>query len=551
MKKNFNSLRKSVWVLSAVLVLSSCNQEWNDHYSYKTGNNGSAKNIVETIEDIEGSENFIKALQTTYLVNSKGNRYESYYELFSEDQFLTVWLPSDGSITPEEWAYYTKKGKTPEENADVAKKFIMNHVARFKHPVGADTEGKVYMLSDKSYKMNAEGISGVPFKETNIRCTNGILHKLNGTIKFLPNIYDFLVSDPKYGPMLGKWLDQYTIEEIDNERSVASGINDEGEMMYIDSVMIKSSILLSKYGFINEEDSDYALVIPNPTVFAEQYERIKKFYEYAPAEKSRDSLQEFWTKSAMLTDMVFNMNKHVNRHPNDSVISTLFSKSERMTYTQPYHVFYNPYDETNGLFKSDIEDSIVCSNGIIYVKKSWPFADTLTFLRPIKVEAENVRLSGFVLNPRTVYSVFGKRYQNLHVMEISKEGIHNWQAKYYIDNTLKAKYQVKYVVVPNSEKRKPNMLFHQVLFRRAMDFERLIYPLDEDGYEDFYWPYWEDLYDIDTINVGEPTLFPYCNYKSNEDRVQFQLSSEMGNEDLQDFTSVVWLDCIILEPVVE
>ena len=118
MKNYFNLLKKSVWVVSALCLFSSCNDVWNEHYSTDSSIVPD-KNLVERIEGIEGSENFIQALKTTKMFNGNKIIDLTYYDFLSSDQFLTVWMPSLGSISEDEWAKYTKEGKTYQEHKDV------------------------------------------------------------------------------------------------------------------------------------------------------------------------------------------------------------------------------------------------------------------------------------------------------------------------------------------------------------------------------------------------------------------------------------------------
>ena len=128
MKNYFKKLTRSVWVVSAILVLASCESDvWKDHYNYKSDSNAPVSSLAETIESIPGSANFVKALKTTFMFNGDKQLFISYWEFLDGDQFLTVWLPS--GISEEEWAEYTKENKTQEENKKVGSQFIMNHIA--------------------------------------------------------------------------------------------------------------------------------------------------------------------------------------------------------------------------------------------------------------------------------------------------------------------------------------------------------------------------------------------------------------------------------------
>ena len=415
-------------------------------------------------------------------------------------------------------------------------------------------------MSDKSFRSTGDLMGHVGYTKTNIRCTNGILHCLDGTLVYRPSLYEYITGLSQtvpsesgkiydYQTRLGDWFDKYTLEDVDEKKSVAGDIDDEGVVQYIDKVIIKSSILMKKFGFISVEDSNYALVLPTPAVWDSVYDTVKYYYTYNEIEEARDSMQEFWTNSAMLTDVFFNMN--IQNHPKDSVTSTLFRWAERMSEKIPYHVYQKPY-AANGLF-ADRLDSVICSNGIIYIKDFWPFVDSLTFRRPIKIEAEDERISGVTTNPRTINYLGGRRFNNLRVMEISK-ATSAWEADYTIEDNLRGKYLVKLVIFPNTVVAMPNLI-HPVVSYTA-DIKSEILPNGEKKYKK--GPRWillndtvgRDLTKIDTVVIG-PVEFPYSNYNNKPGRVTVTLKSAINNSNEDMFSNKVWLDCIILEPVIE
>ena len=109
MKRYFNSLRKSVLVGSAVLALASCN-DWKDHYSYDSSYNGSELlTVAEYIESLEGTQDFIDALSSTYMFNGDKLTLDTYWDLLKGDQFITVWVPNKDKVDADDWAKYKKE----------------------------------------------------------------------------------------------------------------------------------------------------------------------------------------------------------------------------------------------------------------------------------------------------------------------------------------------------------------------------------------------------------------------------------------------------------
>lgn len=560
MNSYFNFSKKTVLLLAAVMILGSCKDTWNEHYSFKeTSSKYPVSKIAETLDGISGFDQFYEALRTTKMCDKHGVPLNiSYLDLLSEDQFLTVWAPSNSSV--QDWSLYTKKNKSAAEHKEVGEKFIMNHIARFKHSVGEGTDEMIYMLNGKAYKSTNDGLDGRAYhsaEERNIRCSNGVLHCIDGHLDYLPNLYEYITTSADYKDIFGDWFKSYTIKELDPSRSVAQGFNDDGEMVYVDSVMTEYNILLNRYARINAEDSTFAMVLPTPRVWDSVYNHIKASFEFAEAGLNNDSLQQFYTNTTMMTDMFYNLNKKVNRYLPDSVFSTNYNATENRRDNKPYHIFSKPYDSNTGLFSSSV-DSIECSNGIVYIVDSWPFVDTLTYLRRIRLEAESyTNLSEMSLKQTSIQINDSDPVQ---VMRISQEGRKDWDAKIYIHNNLKGRYSVKMVMAPDVVNMMPNYIHPKVSYfmpdRKEVDLvdsvtiERVEYRPGK--FRNLTVKYYaiNSLTQFDTIEIGEIDV-PYCNYDMNQARLSVTLSSGVNEMNSEKYSSELWLDCIILDPIVE
>lgn len=573
MKKYF-SISKSL-LLAAVMVLSvSCKDAWNDHYSMKeTDSKYPVDKLAETLKlkKSDGFNNFYEALRTTKMCDKNGIPIEmTYLQLLEDDQFITVWAPSDNADV--NWGLYTSTEKTPAQHKEVGEKFIMNHIARFKHSAGVDE--KVYMMNGKPYRSQADAISGKSYHgdDRNIRCSNGVLHCIDDALDYLPNLYEYITTDPTYKDLFGNWFKSYTVQELDPSRSVAQGINEDGEMVYVDSVMTEYSVLMRNFGYINAEDSTYSVVLPTKELWNTVYNRLKGYFVYREDDLNNDSLQKFYTYTTMMGDMFFNMNKKVNKYLPDSVFSTQYVANENRRDSKPYHIFGKPYDKANGLFGSCV-DSVECSNGTIYFINKWPFEDELTFLRPIILEFENYsgNLGRFSVLYQTIRQIDGVELDKaIQVMRLSMKGMNKWDARFYISNTLKSKYSVKLVAAPNyltsvpdpndstktvhlPFKIHPKITFDTPTMYDSTLFEYYRYDtivtssgrirvVKSEGIinNNVSW--------IDTIEIGVVDV-PYCGYDMPGARLSLTLSSRVENTSLN--TPEAWLDCLILEPVVE
>ena len=117
--KKYISISKYVLLAAALLVFGSCKDTWNEHYSFKeTESKYPVAKIAETLDGISGFDNFYEALRTTKMCDKRGvPQNMTFLDLLMEDQFITVFAPSDASIN--DWSLYTKKNKTDAENFEV------------------------------------------------------------------------------------------------------------------------------------------------------------------------------------------------------------------------------------------------------------------------------------------------------------------------------------------------------------------------------------------------------------------------------------------------
>ena len=557
--KHFKPLMKSFLGVMAVLAVVSCQDTWKDHYSFKSDSNDPTGSLAQTLNDMPEAAKFVQALKTTYMYNGNKQLRTTYWQFLNDNQFLTVWLPDAESISDADWERYTSTSDDKNHKL-VGTEFILNHIARFSHPVGSDTKERVKMMSNKTYRSVHDGIDGVSYQEMNIRCSNGVLHKLNGKIVYRPNLYEYITGalntksengvDYDFKSRLGDWLDIYTLRTLDEENSIEGDYNpNTGLLEYVDSVIKTENSILKKYAYIDSEDSSYTMVLPLPEVWDSVYEAVSRYFTYESNEIGKDSLQRYWTKSSMITDLFFNNN--IQTSINDSATSTLFKWTERRTEKYPYHVFYKPFDE-GGLFAdatvgNGVVDKVTCSNGTLYIRNDWPYSDSI-FRRTIRIEAEDILVDNeekkISSKPKTArYTLDSVHYKSARVMEIYAS-TKNWSVDYEIKNNLQGKYKVKFIFFRNSEKKKNTVAFnvdyltstgYAHLYKSTSGPNRITHKI---GTKDT-----PDTIGIGTINI------PTGNYESGSARLVINLTSLGSNS--ADESNKVWFDCIILEPVFE
>ena len=101
MKNNFKLLIKAVFAVMGASFLASCvSDAWKDHYSYKSDSNEPVSSLAKTIESLSKQGNqdaqyFMETLQNTFMYRDDSILTLTYWDLLNDDQFLTVWLPSN------------------------------------------------------------------------------------------------------------------------------------------------------------------------------------------------------------------------------------------------------------------------------------------------------------------------------------------------------------------------------------------------------------------------------------------------------------------------
>lgn len=551
-------------MIFASVVLSSCESDlWKDHYSYKSDSGDAVATLGETIESMGNNgntdaQNFVKTLKNTYVYNGKNKTVVTYWDLLTDDQFFTIWLPT--GVSQADWDKYSKRNKTAEENIEVGRDFILNHVARFSHSVGTRTYERIKMMNEKSYTADHEKkFHTVGYSKINVRCTNGLLHILEGFVPYSPNIYDYLTGNTvyksangneyRYDTLFGKWFAGFTVKTIDPNKSIPGDFNYEtGEKDWLDSVVITSNELMTRFkSYINVEDSSYAVVLPSPELWPVVFDSIKQYYEYNTGDDSlNNELQKHWTQVSMLTDAFFNLKIQRGK---DSVTTTMFRRNDDQD-GYPYHIYYKPYD--GGLFTGDCLDSVICSNGKIYIKNQWPYPDSV-FHKKVKLEAEDIVYSSEFkkATPRNIlYDVDGKR-KNVRVMQLEKNGV-GYEIPFEISDNLKGTYRLKLVFFRNFNTDNPITLVHPYVkyFVPGTGYETIIKEQTKVGRK-----YYDKSYEIganvsDTLVIG-PFAFPDCNYSIKSPKAVVYIKSALDNNNYSQYSHEIWLDCIMLEPVFE
>lgn len=438
-------------------VLSvSCTDTWNEHYDVAQGGLADRPTMLENIAaDKELAEFYrvVTAIGATDMLNSP--------------QQLTVWAPKGLTRTQADsiiqvYQDGVSKNLKWEDNRAVTQ-FLQNHVALYARPISSLTNDTVSMLNKKYMALlgnsSTDGtLSGNPFHEA-LLSSNGIVYKTERMQTFFPNVREYLEQTTGMDSIVGL-ITSYDEYELNESASVPGGVVD-GKTVYLDSVTVLSNDLLSSYGYIQREDSVYTLVAPTDELWAKEYARYKKFYQYNPKVANADSLSDLLTRQSIIRGRFFNTStrNRYNRNPEDSLVNT--SYNERQNHNPRQNVYYKPNEGIlNGLQK------VECSNGFVYVDDKGVIEPQTTFFgrydlpahysafyeipKNSTTNAETMNVTGgtyYIYDSDTTYNVL-KTYNFAQVTAVLTSS--QTQLVYNLPSTMSgAYYNIYLVTVPD------------------------------------------------------------------------------------------------------
>lgn len=293
MKKIFNSwLTCGAIGLVALALTAACT---DDHFEVKNDAAG-RQTLWQNIESNPDLSAFASILKRTKVMKEENDRNTSITvaQLLDQPQSFTLWAPVNGTFSAKDWedllsqADELRAKGTPADllaaralDYRVWNQFASNHIARFNHE-GASGVQDIKLLNGKNTRYDVKAFSNVPVEGSPINASNGSLHLLQGAAPFAYNIYDYLSHHSGF-KAINTYVKDPSIDQrkFDENRSVAGAMNEQGQMVYIDSVYTHTNELLDRTGaYISNEDSTYVALIPNDHAWQEALTTVSKIYNY-------------------------------------------------------------------------------------------------------------------------------------------------------------------------------------------------------------------------------------------------------------------------------
>ena len=153
----------------------SCNDDWDEHYS----RNGSIPE-VSLMDMILNDSQLTKFSQILMKTGADS--------LLTSTQTYTVWAPVDEALSSVDM-----------DDEAALQRMVKNHIARYSNSTATEVGKSIYMLDGKvmSYE-SADVFNGISIVQKDILAQNGILHKLNDTIPYRYNFWEYISTQENY-----------------------------------------------------------------------------------------------------------------------------------------------------------------------------------------------------------------------------------------------------------------------------------------------------------------------------------------------------------------
>ncbi len=275
------SIKKLSQYFLAATILFGTVACTDDHFDITDGGTSSASQTIwQNIQAQPNLQNLAAILQRVPVIKSVSDKRSAvlYSTLLDQPQMFTMWAPVDGSYDAQDYLDRLDAADAIVDDSlrAVAKyrigyQFVMNHLARFNYESSA-AEQEVFLMNTKHayYNAGAGTFNNIPLLSgyESIPSSNGTLHVLDGCSPFrknlqenlyedYPNLVDVIYSKDSQGDYI------YQENTLNTTRSVQGGMDDEGNIIYMDTVWSSTNTLTQDVrGSLSNEDSTYVGIVP-------------------------------------------------------------------------------------------------------------------------------------------------------------------------------------------------------------------------------------------------------------------------------------------------
>jgi len=406
-----------ITLLLGIISFTSCNDVWFDHYNNNTAITSKLKmyDYIKTQPDLSTFNDMLKV--------------SGYDTILNKTQTFTVWAPVNSGLTGIDL-----------KDTFLVTNIVKNHISRFSYPTSGITSKPIFMINQKFliFKKTDTGFSfgGKNLLQANTSALNGILHKVDGYVPYVSNIWEFIGRTPGLDSLRFYLYSQNT-SVFDQAHSVEIGTNALNQAIY-DSIIIFSNPILDKIGHLQLEDSTFAAILPSNKAWNKVYNQIKANYNTLPKDGGI-AQQRLNTQYAIVKNLVFKFKDLV---------------PEPISYDSLITTTGTVFKPSSFLF--DGATKHVLSNGFAYVTDSLMFNAINSWQSPIRVEAETSSYGRTFLYSNiyirsslgSTYNVSQNKYLVCEPTTVSKTTQNS--VTFPIPNTLSGNYKISCVFVPSS-----------------------------------------------------------------------------------------------------
>lgn len=380
----------------ALFLSSACTDEWDDHYSDQGVN--STQTLLDVIKAENDLSDFHEVLEACGVADS----------LLNQSRVYTLWAPVNGSFNKD-----SLLNKVDDGGRDtVLVRFVEAHIANFLHPANGPVEEPIRLLNDKvvdfvgntgSYTFDAIPVDA---NFSNIRLRNGILHKIEKPVEYLPNIWEYLALESDIDSLC-KYLYSFDRKEF-NEYGSIVGPTVNGEVTYIDSAFTNSNMWFDcfegqnrdtgGFGDIAAEDSSYVFFAITNDVWNEMVPKVDKFFNYSDKISSLDtayvdSMRHMNARKVLCNYLVYSEKSQRGVHPDSMLPTFAYSPNQFLDNKKIKEAASGVTIVRNIFAKADLMNGVTktvkLSNGTLHVKNNFNFSPYDMWFDGIKIEGEH------------------------------------------------------------------------------------------------------------------------------------------------------------------
>lgn len=495
--KSLNMVMGGILGASMLLGLASCS---DDHYDIRPAEESAANTIWQNIEanpQLDSLAMILKRVKV-YRKETDKNAAQNYADLLNQAQTFTFWAPLNGTYNAkaildelDQVDALRAEGKTDEANKmeyTIGQQFVQNHMARFNYESNQGQQD-VRLLNAKLCSYNAANglFNGVQVNPAykSIPSSNGNIHVINGRSPFAYNVYDYFKAySDNFSEIYATLTDSLVdTETFSPELSVEGAMNENGEMVYVDSVYTTSNTLLLAAGAaVRDEDSLYVAIVPTDKCWDNAMSKVGSLFKYASSYRTNynkesstvfstdvrglntDSLKDYNTKMALISSMFISpgyFHEEFSRSDSAGIVNYVMNADSVETTNHLY--LYNPTPGQKNPMLQGITP-VKASNGYILPMDEYTIDPAYLYQTKLEYNMWNSDNVGYNTNSVvqggtlvTLTEGVNRDSTSDHIVgDLGTDNMYRFfqasgQMKLYIPlrNVMSGSYRIKMVLLPN------------------------------------------------------------------------------------------------------